>query len=255
MPARSGQQFRSCRKVCALVESSMFACVRNAHAPSRGLSVITPDLLAKLARQPNPSDRLKLLREAAGYQSAAEAARAMGVKVTSYSHHENGRRKLTVPSATAYARFFDVSPPVLLYGMISHRIGATVRVAGSIGLGAVIVDTPAVNLPEAVDAPPFAVGVPLLAFVVLNDALYPHFRNRDVIYYSPVAEGKPSPVFSAGAECVVERLNGERSIRFCTQQADGRYTLMTYAGAPEPDVVLKSASPVLWIQRNGIPPS
>lgn len=62
-----------------------------------------------------PPERLRLARERAGYDSATEAARAMGISVPSYTHHENGTRGFT-KHAARYAQFFGVSLDWLLAG-------------------------------------------------------------------------------------------------------------------------------------------
>lgn len=62
-----------------------------------------------------PHDRLKQARKRAGYQTASEAARALGMSVQTYIHHENGERKLT-PHAVRYATFFRVNVGWLLSG-------------------------------------------------------------------------------------------------------------------------------------------
>lgn len=59
-------------------------------------------------------DRLRTARIKAGYDSAAEAARAFGWEVPAYRHHENGTRGITVEAAKRYARAFRVNPGWLL---------------------------------------------------------------------------------------------------------------------------------------------
>lgn len=63
-----------------------------------------------------PHQRLKAAREAAGYETAKQAAEAMGVSVATYIQHENGTRGLPASRAERYARFFRTSPEWLLYG-------------------------------------------------------------------------------------------------------------------------------------------
>lgn len=62
-----------------------------------------------------PNERLRRARERF-FKSAAEAARAMGVPVGTYSGHENGHRGFPAGRAPEYARRFKVSPEWLLYG-------------------------------------------------------------------------------------------------------------------------------------------
>lgn len=59
-------------------------------------------------------DRLRIAREAAGYATAADAARALGVALPTYYSHENGASGLRVPVAEKYAKKFKVSLAWLL---------------------------------------------------------------------------------------------------------------------------------------------
>jgi len=54
-----------------------------------------------------PHARLKRAREAAGYKSAGEAARALGVARATYAQHESGRRQFGPAKAEQYATFFS----------------------------------------------------------------------------------------------------------------------------------------------------
>lgn len=62
------------------------------------------------------SDRLREARIAAGYQNAADAARATGVPEPTYNAHENGSRGFKFDRASLYARRFGVSLEWLLSG-------------------------------------------------------------------------------------------------------------------------------------------
>ena len=53
-----------------------------------------------------PARRLKLAREIAGYDSAAQAARAMAVPVPTYTQHENGTRGMSAEQFERYMAFF-----------------------------------------------------------------------------------------------------------------------------------------------------
>lgn len=63
-----------------------------------------------------PNQRLKLARIRAGYESASDAARALGLPLATYIQHENGYRGFPVKRAPTYARKFKVSEEWLLYG-------------------------------------------------------------------------------------------------------------------------------------------
>ena len=64
---------------------------------------------------PSVNERLVRARIAAGYETATDAAKAMGVGISTYLSHENGFRGLG-RSAARYARFYRVSLDWLLEG-------------------------------------------------------------------------------------------------------------------------------------------
>lgn len=63
-----------------------------------------------------PRDRLKAAREAAGYDSGSDAARAFGWKEPTYLSHENGTRGIRADAAAKYGRAYGVPPEWILYG-------------------------------------------------------------------------------------------------------------------------------------------
>lgn len=71
-------------------------------------------------------DRLKTARTDAGYESASEAARALGINVATYVHHENGTRGFNIEAATKYSRRFGVALEWLLTGRGTNKTSAGV---------------------------------------------------------------------------------------------------------------------------------
>lgn len=63
---------------------------------------------------PEPHDRLKQLRIAKGFSTAADAARAYGWPVTTYQAHENAARGIKKEAAIRYARAFGSSAGYIL---------------------------------------------------------------------------------------------------------------------------------------------
>lgn len=61
-------------------------------------------------------ERLAAARKAAGYETAADAARALGASYPTYAGHENGRSGFRHKTAAVYARKFGVSLEWLLTG-------------------------------------------------------------------------------------------------------------------------------------------
>lgn len=63
-----------------------------------------------------PNERLRAARIEAGFETAKEAAEALGVPVSTYIGHENGLRGFPAKKAPIYARRFKVTAEWLLYG-------------------------------------------------------------------------------------------------------------------------------------------
>lgn len=62
------------------------------------------------------ADRLRVAREAAGFDTAKAAADAIGIPTATYTQHENGTRGLPAGKARLYAHVFATTPEWLLYG-------------------------------------------------------------------------------------------------------------------------------------------
>jgi phage repressor protein C with HTH and peptisase S24 domain len=138
-----------------------------------------------------PHERLRAVREKAGYATAADAARAMGVNATAYFNHENGWRGLT-RAAERYARFYRVSLEWLLTGRGEPSRAAPTRidvpVMGRVGAGAVV------DRPDDV-----AAGLPLddltlqldgdFALEVVGDSMYPRFMEGEQL----IVDGRSVP--------------------------------------------------------------
>ena len=69
-----------------------------------------------------PRHRLRRAREAAGYYSAAEAARAIsGIKTSTLNSNENGHRAISRRMAVVYGEAFGVDPGWILYGTETEK--------------------------------------------------------------------------------------------------------------------------------------
>lgn len=96
-------------------------------AEKAGIDGVTLDLLVSLASRPiramrrnpaaarpkspdemQPNERLRAAREARGFRSAAAFARANGLRLPGYSHHENGTRGMSLQVVQHYADLLDV---------------------------------------------------------------------------------------------------------------------------------------------------
>lgn len=68
-------------------------------------------------------DRLKWARESAGYETAADFARAHGIGEGGYRHHENGTRPIHVHVAKKYSKLLDIDAAWLLTGQGKPKAG------------------------------------------------------------------------------------------------------------------------------------
>ena len=69
------------------------------------------------ARMNDPAERLRIARLRAGFETAKDAAEALGIAVSTYLGHENGSRGYPAKKAEVYARRFKVREQWLLYGV------------------------------------------------------------------------------------------------------------------------------------------
>lgn len=192
---------------------------------------------------PSPHERLRKAREEAGYQSASDAARAMGVGETAYYNHENGWRGLS-RGAERYARFFRVSVDWLLFGKGEMRPrprnGAlALPVMGKVGAGAVV------------DMPDDPAGLESLGEVQISvdgdfllevegESQWPRYLPGERV----IVQGQPSPPEKlVGEYAVVQVLDdGRRLLKMLRRgRKAGLWRLESHNAAPEEDVTLMAA--------------
>lgn len=120
------------------------------------------------------SDRLIKARERAGYSTAADAAKALGVKLPTYYSHENGSVGVRAKVAEVYARKFKVSLDWLLTGRgamtMDGAIPYEIDVAGLPLLGSIQAGHWLETTDAAEEAKPEMVPV-------LRDPRFPHAKQ------------------------------------------------------------------------------
>lgn len=180
-----------------------------------------------------PNERLAQARRAAGYASAADAARALGVKEVSYTHHENGTRGLS-RAAQRYAGFFRVSLDWLMTGS-GEMTGGSSRVDffGLVGAGSTVEpigDTVAASLGH-IEMPS---GEHLGALKVRGESQYPRYMDGEIILY----DRRPrSPGELRGRYAVVDCEDGRRVIKKIVKgRAPGSWNLWSHNAPEEEDV-------------------
>jgi len=198
-----------------------------------------------------PHQRLGLARTKAGYETAADAARAFGWSPITYRAHESGLRGLRRDAAGRYAAAFGVSEAWLLTGEGAPAgLRPTVPVVGHVGAGAEIHmfegDQSTERIDEA-DAPP-AADEHTVAVIVRGDSMAPAFRDRDIIYYRNV---QADPDQLIGRECVIRLADGRTFVKILMRgSAAGLFTLFSYNAPLISDVAIEWAVPVKWVMRD-----
>lgn len=86
------------------------------NASQHGKCLLHNDVIY-LDRMDDPASRLRVARLRAGYETAKDAAEALGLPVSTYLAHENGSRGYPAKKAYTYARKFKVREQWLLYGV------------------------------------------------------------------------------------------------------------------------------------------
>ena len=189
-------------------------------------------------------ERLIWARKEAGYETARDAADALGIKEPTYMGHENGSRGFK-SSAETYARKFKVNLEWLLTGRGNPRKGqpATTRAVGYVGAGAEILpfDSHSLGSLEEVDIPP---GVPSDAALVIvrGDSMYPRYFENELLFY--VRRGD-DPREHVGKECVVALEDGRMLVKILRRGAKGLFNLESWNAPLIEAVTLQWAAPVL----------
>lgn len=189
-------------------------------------------------------ERLQEARRHAGYEDAAAAARAMGVREPTYYHHENGTRGITRgQTAQRYARFFGVNIAWLLTGrgpmLAKEQPRAGIPIDGVVGAGARVelIEDP------AGDSSPDEVVLPndgtLGALIIKGDSNYPVFTDGEVVLY----DRRPiRPTEIVGQLAVVQTIDGHRLLKTVRRGRTAEtFRLISYNAPEEEEVKLLAA--------------
>ena len=186
-------------------------------------------------------DRLRRARIEAGYGSAADAARAFGWNVNTYSSNENGNAPFSKSAAVRYARAFRVELDWLVTGNGQMRKASRgVPVVGHVGAGAVVfpLDDGILDTVE----PPFATPENAVAVIVRGDSMLPAYRNGTYLILEPLAD----PRDAVRRRAVVTLEDGSRLVKEVEAGlSPGKFTLLSYNARPILDVVIVQAARVL----------
>jgi phage repressor protein C with HTH and peptisase S24 domain len=187
-------------------------------------------------------ERVKKARLAAGYETGADAARALGMRVETYNRYENGSSKVT-RAADRLARLFNVDFEWLLHGrgdMRRHESGYNVPVTGLVGAGAeveMVGDTSGWDAPDEIS---LLGSDRLCALQVRGESQYPRFLNGEYVLYDRMSV---TPETLIGQYAVVQTDDGRRLIKILRRSPKGgdRWRLESHNAPPEDDVQLIGA--------------
>lgn len=196
----------------------------------------------------DPKDRLRQARIAAGFGSAAEAARRFNWPYSSYAAHENGQNAIRLENAKVYSRAFKVAAAWILTGD-GGPSKVTVPVEGYVGAGFVIEPLGENQEIERIDVPA-GMGHGLRALRVRGNSMQPAYYDGDVIFYAPETDVRP-PKELLGRECVIRTRDGHMYVkRLQKGTREGRFLLVSYNSDPIVDERIDWACPVKYIQRS-----
>lgn len=192
-------------------------------------------------------ERLIWARKEAGFETAADAARALEVKEPTYHGHENGTRGLKIAEADRYSRRFKVSLEWLLTGRgpAKARRRPSAAAAGYVGAGAEVIPVDDFAPGAGLEEEEIPEGVPLDAVLVIvrGDSMYPRYFDGERLFY--LRDGRP-PADLIGQECVVKLADGRMYVKILRKgSSKGLFDLESWNATRIEDQVVEWAAPVL----------
>lgn len=188
-------------------------------------------------------ERLKLARENAGFETAADAVRRFGWTATTYRAHENGQRNIPRSKAPDYARAFRVSPEWLLYGR-GDPGKKPVPLVGMVGAGAEIFPHDDGWLDDI--EPPPGIGPDAVAVRIKGDSMFPRYSDGDLLIYDTHI-----PLERAdNRECIVSLRDGRKLVKTVRVESSASATLESWNAPPIRNVTVEWVAPILWVRRS-----
>lgn len=192
-------------------------------------------------------ERLAWARQTAGFETARDAAEALGIPEPTYMGHENGSRGFK-GRAEDYARRFKVNLEWLLTGRGKPKKGqpATASAVGYIGAGAQVMpfDDHSAGELEQAEVP---AGVPEDAVLVIvrGDSMYPRYFEGERLFYER-RDGNPLEFLNR--ECAVKLQDGRLFVKILRRgSTDLHFNLESWNPTTPTmvDQIIEWASPVL----------
>lgn len=195
-----------------------------------------------------PSKRLQQARREAGYETAADAAKAFGWTPSTYTSHENGTRGLRPEAARRYAKAFRKPEEWLLLGKGRNAASApeptkSVPLVGYVGAGAEAYFFGDQGKVDEVTAPDGATGE-TVAVEIRGESLGALF-DRWLAFYEDVH--RPVTADQLGKLCVVGLKDGRILVKKIQRSRgrNGLFHLLSNTEAPILDVEIEWAAKVI----------
>lgn len=194
-----------------------------------------------------PGKRLTRIRIQRGYESASDAAKAIGVNYSTYAQHENGIREISKAAGLRYSRFFRVSLDWLLTGRGNGSPAPTVPVVGYVGAGAEVVTIDDHAMGEGLEqvAPPPGV-TDCIALRIKGDSMFP-MEDGWLVFYQRDSLGILEDCI--GKLCVLQVKDGPVLLKKLRRGSRRNlWTLESWNAPPRENVPVEWAARVLDIR-------
>lgn len=180
-------------------------------------------------------DRLRRARIAAGYKTAADAARAFDWNTNTYTSAENSNREPSRAACERYANAFRVSLDWLINGRGQMRPGIwEVSLVGAVGARQEVFPIEDQEL-DVIEVP-FQVSSSCVAFVVRGDSMWPKYDDGTIL----IAEEVFDVTALLHKRCIAHLSDGRRFVKTLTAGSrPGFYTLLSERYDPIHDVEIE----------------
>lgn len=192
-------------------------------------------------------DRLRQLREKAGFKTLKEAADRYGVGYETYKKAaKDTNRPLRPDDIERVARWHKVTAGWLMFGEGPPTGFDTVEIMGEIRAGQAIVpfdderyEPISISLGDTSGA----------AFIVSGNSMFPLAHDRDIIFVGRERKGKDVKTL-IGHECAITLQDSSRLFKVLERGSkDGYYDLHSYNAEPLRDAEVHSAGRFLGLKR------
>lgn len=191
--------------------------------------------------------RLKSARIQAGYSTAAEAARALGIGLSTYSAYENGQNQFH-KVAEKFARRFNVNIEWLLFGRGQPKAPEIrkqeIPLMGIVAAGSSVLPVQDAAGEGLIDTITLPEPGHIAALLVKGDSMFPRFMDGEIILYDPSPR---QPATMVGHYAVVQTLDGRVMIKKLRPGRRADHWALWSHNAPEEETQVLTTHKVLGV--------